>query len=246
MGTMSSMSSMASATPTSSMSMSSMGSMSMSHMGSMSMSSMASMTMSSMASMTMSSMPSMSMGDMDHSHNHGSGHMAGMNMYLTTKYNMYPVLFSTLSASNGGQAFGIFVLIVVVCFVSKGLEFLKNYLEVRVWNNPNYKQETTIIEQCECDEKDIDGKSLENQTATAPVRKSKIPLARALFRDSIRLILCFLPELLSWAMMLVAMSFVLLYFFGVVFGMAFGRFFFESLSNRYNIRPGGNNFQGHH
>lgn len=232
MGTMSSMSSMASATPT----------------GSMSMSSMASMSMSSMASMSMSSMASMSMpSDMGHSHTgHGSSGMAGMNMYLTTKYNMYPVLFSTLSASNGGQAFGIFVLIVVVCFVSKGLEFLKNYLEVRVWNNPNYKQETTIIEQCECDEKDVDGNSLENQPVTSPVRNSKLPLARALFRDFIRLLLCFLPELLSWAMMLVAMSFVLLYFFAVVFGMAFGRFFFESLSNRYNIRPGGNNFQGHH
>lgn len=155
---------------------------------------------------------------------------------------MYPVLFSTLSASNGGQAFGIFVLIFVVCFVSKGLEFLKNYLEVRVWNNPNYQAETTIIEQCECDEKDLEASVEQRQVATG----DKLPLVKTLFRDFVRLLLCFLPELLSWAMMLVAMSFVLVYFFAVVTGMAFGRFFFENLSNRYNIRNGGNNFQGHH
>lgn len=209
---------------------------------------MASMTMSSamssMASMTMS-MGSMATGMSHGGHDHGgSMEMAGMNMYLTTKFKAYPVLFSSLSAKNKGEAFGIFVLIFVVCFVSKGLEFLKNYLEIRVWNNPNYKTETTIIEQCECDEKDMDG-SLEAQPATAR-RVSHLPLVKALFRDFIRLLLCFLPELLSWAMMLVAMSFVLTYFFAVVLGMSFGRFFFENLSNRLNLRPGGNNFQGHH
>lgn len=172
--------------------------------------------------------------------------MAGMNMYLTSKFADYPVLFSGLSASNGGQAFGIFVLVFFICFLSKGLEFLKNYLEVRVWNNPNYQQETTIIEQCECDEKDLDDGDIEQQEVQKTIKGSKLPLVKALIRDFIRLLLCFLPELLSWAMMLVAMSFVLVYFFAVVLGMSFGRFFFESLSNKYNIRQGGNNFQGHH
>lgn len=169
-----------------------------------------------------------------------------MNMYLTGVYKNYPVLFKTLTATNGGQAFGIFLLIFVVSFLSKGFEFLKIYLEQKVWKNPNYAvtQVTNIVEECGCD----DGKLSEFQNDVESLTRSRnqLPLASVLVRDFIRLALCFIPELLSYAMMLVAMSFSLLYFFAVVIGMAFGRFFFERLCDNLSLRPGANNLQGHH
>lgn len=172
-----------------------------------------------------------------------------MNMYLTTVYKNYPVLFSTLKAANGGQAFGIFVLIFFVSFITRGFEFLKNYLEQRVWNNPNYliPQQTTIIENCECDDdfEKLNSPSVE-ESNTPSGTHTKLSLANVLVRDVIRLILVFVVELFSYAMMLVAMTFSLVYFFAVVTGMTFGRFFFERLSDTMGIRPGANNFQGHH
>lgn len=171
-----------------------------------------------------------------------------MNMYLTSAYKNYPVLFKNLSAANGGQAFGIFVLMFVVSFLTKGFEFLKNYLEQRVWNNPNYviTQQTTIIEQCECDDSDKAQSDDAGEGVTSTGGHSSAPLASVLMRDFVRLILCFIPELLGYAMMLVAMTFSLVYFFAVVLGMTFGRFFFERLSDTMGVRPGSNNFQGHH
>lgn len=169
-----------------------------------------------------------------------------MNMYLTSVYKNYPVLFKTLTATNGGQAFGIFLLIFVVSFLSKGFEFLKIYLEQKVWKNPNYAvtQITNIVEECGCD----DDKMSESQNDVESLTRSKnqLPLASVLIRDFIRLVLCFIPEMLSYAMMLVAMSFSLLYFFAVVTGMTFGRFFFERLCDNLSLRPGANNLQGHH
>lgn len=177
-----------------------------------------------------------------------SMHMNSMNMYLTKAYADYPVLFSGLKASNGGQAFGIFVLIFAVSFLSKGLEFFKNYLEQKVWNNPNYliPQQTTIIENCECDDYDKSDaeKVIESQTSTGS--HTRLSLANTLVRDVVRFALIFISELLGYAMMLVAMTFSLVYFFAVVAGMTFGRFFFERLSDTMSVRPGANNFQGHH
>lgn len=172
-----------------------------------------------------------------------------MHMYFTSAYKDYPVLFSTLYAANGGQAFGIFVLIFIVSFLTKGIEFAKNYLEQKVWNNPNYviPQQTTIIENCDCDgdESDKAGSADINEDAT-PTGHRNISLANTLVRDLIRLSLCFIIELLGYAMMLVAMTYSLVYFFAVVTGMTFGRFFFERLSDTMGIRAGSNNFQGHH
>lgn len=174
--------------------------------------------------------------------------MSLMNMYLTSNYDNYPVLFKNLSASNGGQAFGIFVLMFVVSFLTKGFEFLKNYLEQRVWNNPNYiiPQQTTIIEECACDDSEKAASEQPVESATPTGRHTSLPLASVLVRDFVRLILCFIPELLGYAMMLVAMTFSLVYFFAVVLGMTFGRFFFERLSDTMGVRPGSNNYQGHH
>lgn len=201
-------------------------------------------TSSMMASMTTetsgSSSTSTSM-DMDSS--------MSMHMYFTKAYADYPVLFSSLKAKNGGQAFGIFVLLFFLSFLTKGLEFLKNYLEQNVWNNPNYliPKQTTIIENCECDD---DSEKLESPTPIedthATGRPRNLSLASVLVRDIIRLILCFLPELLGYALMLATMSFTLVYFFAVVAGMTIGRFFFERLSDTMQVRPGANNFQGHH
>ncbi|QFZ28459.1 putative copper transport protein [Clavispora lusitaniae] len=224
------------------------------HMASSTMS-MASSTMSMAMDMASSTM-SMAMASSTSSHAHGSSSssssgmdMGGMsmNMYLTTKYKDYPVLFSGLSAHNRGQAFGIFVLMFFVSFLSKGFEFLKNYLEQKVWKNPNYAvtQVTNVVEECACDDdKDSNPHNDVESLGASNQRNVSVPLV--LMRDVIRLVLCFIPELLSYAMMLVAMSFSLVYFFAVVTGMAFGRFFFERLSDTIGVRPGANNFQGHH
>lgn len=208
-------------------------------MGSATLSAMDSMTLSTM-SMALSTATSTATSDaMDMS-------TTGMNMYLTSVYKNYPVLFETLKASNGAQAFGIFVLIFVVSFLSKGFEFLKIYLEQKVWKNPNYAvtQITNIVEECECgDDKEAGSQNdVESLTRSA----NQLSFASVLIRDVIRLVLCFIPELLSYAMMLVAMSFSLIYFFAVVTGMAIGRFFFERLSDSLELRPGANNYQGHH
>ena len=73
---------------------------------------------------------------------HGGESMSGMggmdmpmlmHMWFTTDYKNYPVLFKTLSATNKAQQFGIWLLLFAVCMLSKGLEFLRIYLEVKVW-----------------------------------------------------------------------------------------------------------------
>ncbi|GEQ72092.1 hypothetical protein JCM33374_g5778 [Metschnikowia sp. JCM 33374] len=218
------------------------------------------MNMESMNMATSTAMSAMStMTDMAHGHSHAtgtsdgmdmSGHsmdMMSMNMYLTTNYMDYPVLFKGLSASTAGQAFGIFVLFFFASFLSKGFEFTKNYLESKVWQNPNYQipESTTIVEECGCD--DDNDKTSDAAEGTTPTGShKKLSVFTVLTRDCIRIILCFLSELFGYAMMLVAMTFSLVYFFAVVLGMAFGRFFFERLSDKLNVRPGGNNFQGHH
>lgn len=183
----------------------------------------------------------MSAMDMGHS-SEGSGQMS-MSMYFTTRITGVPVLFKTLSAANGAQAFGIFILFFGLAFLTKGLEFTKNYLEQKVWSNPNYlvTQKTTIIEQCECDG---EAPKVYNEPEETLFASQKPPrLITVLTRDVIRLSLCFIIEMFSYALMLVAMSFSLLYFFAVVIGMALGRFFFERVGDKISLRPGQNNYQ---
>lgn len=185
-----------------------------------------------------SDMGGMDMGGMDHS-------MMGMNMWLTTTYRDYPVLFKNLKANNGGQAFGIFLLFFVVGFLGKGCEFLKNYLEVKVWHNPIYNRQTIIIDECACDDEEAgSGKVLES------LERQETPVSHSFFtyliRDCIRIILVFISEMFGYALMLVAMTFSLVYFFSVILGNTFGRVFFEKLSNKLEILPGANNFAGHH
>lgn len=108
------------------------------HAGDSSVTATMSMAMSSASATGMSSMSGMSgMSGMS-----SGDSMPGMNSYLTRKYMNYPVLFKHLNASNRGQAFGIFVLIVAVAFVYKALLFLSWYLELE-W----FKRSTTPEDQ---------------------------------------------------------------------------------------------------
>lgn len=221
-------------------------------MASSSMGSMASMThsMMDMASSTMGSMSTSTGMDMDHDHGMD---MELMHMYFTTQYKNYPVLFKTLTASNKGQAFGIFLLLFVVGFLTRGIEFVRNYLELVVWKNPTYVechpgQETLtpVGSRSDCcgpvqtnklsSDSEVAAEVTTNQTSPS------LSFASSLFRNAIRLALCILPDLFGFALMLAAMSYTLTYFFAVVLGLGVGRFVFERLSDRMNLKPLGSTF----
>lgn len=225
---------------------------------------MASLTVAAASSMT-SAMGSMAtesdMAAMDHGSSgladsmHGS--MSSMHMYFTTQYKDYPVLFKTLSASNKGQAFGIFVLLFAVGFFTRGIEFARNYLELVVWKNPTYVechpgQEPAAAACCDLPNKlssdseahqdfarthtDSQITSLSTQRLQAPPSRN-LSFMSELFRNAVRLVLCILPDLFGFALMLAAMSYTLTYFFAVVLGLGVGRFVFERLSDRMNLKP---------
>lgn len=196
-----------------------------------------SMTMSSMMSQMSSSMEEMASSSMDMMHLASSTmdmdmsletgmHMSGMSMHMafTTDYKDYPVLFNSLTASNGGEAFGIFVLLFAIGFLSKSLQFAKSYLEQRVWNRPGFP---VVIESSSEDEKDVHAAA-----TTQPVKSN---FASSLIKDFIRLILIFVPEMFGFALMLAAMTYSLVYFFAVVSGLSFGTLFFEKLGRKYNV-----------
>ncbi|VEU19434.1 DEKNAAC100506 [Brettanomyces naardenensis] len=204
--------------------------MSSMNMGSMDMTTTsASMSMTSGAAMASDSSAN-DMGGMD---------MSSMNEYLTTKYNGYPVLFKTLKASSGGVAFGIFVLIFFTCFAFRGFSFLGAYLEQRVFHNYS---NSVIVEKddCACDPaSDSDQKYPGASDSTLPehvhksfgtiLRELLFPGMNELGKDIIRLLLAFVVAMLGYALMLVAMSFVLLYFFAICAGLAFSEVFFNRL-----------------
>lgn len=206
------------------------------------------MDMGASSTMDMSSASStMDMSSMDHS-------MGSMHMFFTTQYDDYPVLFKDLRANNAGQAFGIFLLLFVVAFLVRGIEFTRNYLEQVVWKNPSYvdchpgQAEVTpkAANCCSGDETDestakVDTRINEVEGAHANARPSWLPLASRLVRNAIRLALCILPDLFGFALMLAAMTYTLTYFFAVVLGLGIGRFFFERLSDRHNLKPVGAN-----
>lgn len=182
-----------------------------------------------MASTTASSLMASETMDMDMDMD-----MDSMHMYFTTNYKEYPVLFRTLLAANAGQAFGIFLLLFVVAFLVRGIEFARNYLEQRVWKNPSFVEchpgAVTPVKSSCCDK---DDSSHELEAAVPP---NHLSLATRLVRDAIRLVLCILPDLFGFALMLAAMTYTLTYFFAVVLGLGIGRFFFERLSDRHNLR----------
>lgn len=187
--------------------------------------------MSHLASSTMD-MDSMSTGDMD-----GMGGMdmgldldMVMYMYFFKQYKDVPVLFSELKANNGGQAFGIFLLLIVVGIVTRGFEFAKVYLETRVWHNPNY-----FVAALDGHLTPLNSTHKPSDDGNTTVESKNLSTASLVMRNIIRFWLHFIPELLGFALMLAAMSFSVLYFFGVVLGLSFGRFLFDRLSSRYHI-----------
>ena len=198
--------------------MSGMESMSMDMGGMASMS----MDMGGMASMSMDMGGNLSMGGMSGMGGMGGMDMGGelkhmMNMWFTAHYLDYPVVFHKLTANNGAQAFGIFVLLFFVAFFVKGMDFLRMWLEVRVWKNPVY------LNSC--------------GDVTASYEKPLWPVR--IFRDCVRLFLCFVPEMFGYYLMLATMTYVLVYFFAVVTGMALGKFAFDKLSYFMGLQPAG-------
>lgn len=187
--------------------------------------------------------------------------MTMMSLTFTNSYIGKPVLFEGLRAGSGGEAFGIFCLIFVTGFVLRGLIFLYNYLEKNVWRESSLcvlKQSTSTafgftdeIITCDCSpresmEKDFDsnGNSVDQKCL---LDESDSSFGFLLFtnwkdfeKDMVRLLLTFPIVLLSYCLMLVAMSFVTLYFFGVVLGISFSEVYFRRIEKRTlnaDLRP---------
>lgn len=179
--------------------------------------------------------------------------MALMHMFFTSDYKGYPVVFESLAAKNRGEVFGIFLFLFVVGFLIRGLEFLRGYLEQVVWQSPTYvdchpgkTQPATPAPASCCDAGDTSSQKFSSDDSLlvheiegthASGKPSKLPMASLLFRDMIRLALCILPDLLAYALMLAVMTFNIAYFFGVVLGLGIGRFVFEKLAERRNMKP---------
>ncbi|KAI5956775.1 CTR1 [Candida jiufengensis] len=209
-----------------------------------------------MATTTATSNNTSDMSGMDH----GSMKM-GMHMWFTTEYKDYPVIFKNLSANNGGGAFGIFVLLFFAAFFARFLEFIRNYLEEVVWNNSKYEEfengvvghsptlplsgqnkntitDESIDKNLTHDENDSEINSHESTTTNQNrcSKKSNISTASTIMRDVIRLILCIIPDLFAYTLMLAAMTYTLVYFFAVVIGSGVGRFVSERLMERFRIK----------
>lgn len=286
-------------------------------MDGMSMSSSATSAMMMATSTTASAMSmatSTDMSSMDMSSSSDSMDMSGMNMYFTTHYDNYPVIFKTLKASNGAAAFGIFCILFFGAFALRGFSFLSLYLEQKIWRTQSVN---ITIDECECDDPPEDFKeevyenkekgsgsfsatntnsnannnahaaggccggggaaaaaaaaadaSEDADNAPAPVttvhtrnrdivvtdpkrvkvhthkhtlpngkaRKPRSVLAQLfapglneVYRDLIRLVIYFVTAMFSFVLMIAAMSYVLLYFFAICLGLAFGEMFFNRL-----------------
>ncbi|ODV81811.1 Ctr-domain-containing protein [Suhomyces tanzawaensis NRRL Y-17324] len=227
-------------------------------MGSMDMGSMAMATASSTMDMGAHHTSGMSMATstgMEGMHMGGMDGMDGMHMFFTTEFKNYPVLFSSLTASTKAQAFGIFVLFFFLAFVARGFEFLRMYLEQLVWKNPVYVEchpgdEANVIspkETANCCGGDDSDDSIKKPNSAVfradsfehdkrDATNNLLSMASRVYRDIIRLVLCILPDLFGYSLMLVAMTYTLVYFFAVVIGSGVGRFFFERLSDKLNIK----------
>lgn len=202
---------------------------------------------SSGASMTMDmSSPTGSSMDMS---GDGDGSMSGMSMnsYFTTNYNDYPVVFKTLHAQTGGAAFGIFCVLFFCAFALRGLFFLSAFIEQRYFHNLSnavYVQD----DNCECGDEDeakeeditppptqlpqhLAAPQLNlNQPIGSILRQLFLPSLSEISKDVVRLVLAFVIAMFGYALMIAAMSYVLVYFFAICLGIAFGEVFFNRLS----------------
>lgn len=176
-----------------------------------------------------------------------------MNSYLTAKFKDYPVLFQHLTAKDKGGAFGIFVLIVVVAFVYKFLLFTSWCLEVKwfkQWNpKASNRDASNPLQESSDSSSQLTannyGQDLEFQTQFLPKVPNLFmdfasPSSIELSHDFIRLLLTFTSTMFIYMLMLVTMSFVLTYVFGVILGLALAEVFFNRwkmcLISRWNLQ----------
>ncbi|CUM51880.1 unnamed protein product [Debaryomyces tyrocola] len=191
------------------------------------------------------SMSSMSMSN-------SSGGM-DMQMTFTNNFRDTSVLFEGLKASTKTQAFGIFCLFFFVAIILRGLIFVYVYIEQVIWRNPpentslSYKR-TVDFGFADDIQESFDKQEPTSNTITnnsgelhstslliSPQRKRSI-LLQMLYtnwkdfeKDIVRLILSFIIAILSYALMLVIMSYVTCYFFAVVLGISVGEVWFKRL-----------------
>ncbi|RLV96704.1 Copper transport protein CTR1 [Spathaspora sp. JA1] len=194
-------------------------------------------------------MATMDHGSMDHGSNHSS-EMAGMHMFFTTQFKNYPVIFENLQATTKAEAFGIFLLLFVVAFSTRLLEFVRNYLEEVVWQNENYHEFETgiagvgagsaptnlLASTTTCGKDDTSEDSLKGGVNETSKPVKSLSVVSGVFRDIIRLFLCIVPDLFGYTLMLAAMTFTLTYFFAVVIGSGVGRFTSERLMERFRLK----------
>lgn len=163
-----------------------------------------------------------------------SSSMAGMNSYLTRKYMNYPVLFEKLYASNKGEAFGIFLLIVVAAFVYKFLLFVSWYLELKWFKKAGVNEDAENEEST--------GKNVLYTVEDLELQKQFLPTSFGKFmfnvfapswidfcHDLFRLIVTFCSTMIIYMLMLVAMTFVLSYVFAVILGLSLAEIFFNRI-----------------
>lgn len=168
----------------------------------------------------------------------GMGSMM-MNTFLTSAYYEYPVLFETFKASNHREEFGIFCVLFFAGFFMRGISFFGSYLEQVVFKST--KAPVVVENTCGCDNtSDSDTKLLNgDKTEDVPRMKHK-PFGQVIkelfwpgrvefFRDLVRLVIAFVVSMLGYALMLAAMTFIIVYFFAVVLGLACGQVFFNRL-----------------
>lgn len=233
--TSSSMSMLMTTASTSSMNMSSMdiSSSSATTTSTMDMS-MSGMDMSSTSATTSSTSTSSSsdMSGMDMSSD------SSMTMWMTTTYKGTSVFFKTLDAHSSGAAFGIFCVLFFCSFFFRGLMFLSAYLEQAVFHN--YSNTIIVEEDCACDPEDDKQSPQPSSGAIHPpfgtvLKKLCWMGPREFMHDIIRLLLSFTIVMFGYAIMLAAMSFVILYFFAICLGLSFGEIFFNRLAIILNI-----------
>lgn len=150
-----------------------------------------------------------------------SHHM--MNSYFSTHYKGYPVVIRSLYADNGAQVFGIFLLIILLAFVYKAVLFISWCLEVKWFK--------AVDQSTEKNPKNQDDENAQQKI------NAKIPNLLEIFtptikdsrNDFIRLILSFISTALIYVMMLISMTYVVVYFFAVVLGLSMAEVFFNRI-----------------
>jgi copper transporter 1 len=159
-----------------------------------------------------------------------------MSMWMTTRYSNTPAFFKSLHANTGAGAFGVFCVLFFCSFFFRGLIFLSAYLEQVIFHN--YSNTIIIEEDCECGIEDSKSSPQPPKVdlSVGQIFKKLLWMGpREFINDIVRLLVAFLIAMFGYAIMLAAMSFVVLYFFAICLGLAFAEVFFNKLSIILNI-----------